>query len=452
MALGNLLGGLLVGGAKAASAYATAAKKKTPTTTTKAPVQQAQPTTNEHYNYIDSGIGMDAYKTIQQNKYNKAIDAGDSDMLTRLNADMKKVGYNLDTSYQSPVQVNPFADQLQANQAKYDALLKDYKNVMNASVNKGTQNLESQKGSINQSADDMARQAYILSRQNAKDLPQQLASQGITGGGTETAQLGLMSNYENNLNSINTNRSNALNAVDTSINDLRNQGELSYAEQTLSNNQAALNAYQNMLSQSANYGQWQSEVNYGKDRDNINDQRYTSETATAQQQQEYNNILNRLSMGLISANDAVALGVPQSDVQAYTNRINAMSDMELKAMQADLANQQSITAKRNAGSTSSSSSSSSTSNSGVLGTANKYLAQGNREKAISALASIYDSAQIKSYLEQNGYKTDDIDWGIEETQATNFTPSQPASPTNMLIQYLSGKGLTSQQIAAQLNK
>jgi hypothetical protein len=325
---------------------------------------------------------------------------------------------------------------------------------------------------INQNADEMARQAYVLSRQNAKVLPQQLASRGMTGGATETAQLGLQTNYENNLNNINTNRYNAINSVDTAVTDLKNQGELSYAEQTLANNQAALNAYRNMLDKSVGYDQWQA--NFGADRDDtkwnqdyqtgrdaINDERYNNEFANSNKQQEYNNILTRLGMGLISPNDAIALGVSPQDVQAFVGRINQAADL-------DIANSQSLLTKRNTPSGSSSGSGGSSGGTdltgGVIETAMKHLSQGNREKAIAALASIMSNAEIKSYLEQNGVRTDDIDWGIEEAAPTSqssslFDVNSPYSrfvgtpkSLEMLVSYYKGKGYTDQEIANILNK
>lgn len=51
----------------------------------------------------------------------------------------------------------------------------------------------------NSNYDELARQAYILKRQNENALPQQLAALGISGGGSESANLSLAANYENNL-------------------------------------------------------------------------------------------------------------------------------------------------------------------------------------------------------------------------------------------------------------
>ena len=60
--------------------------------------------------------------------------------------------------------------------------------------------LELQKSQNNSYYDDIARQAYIAMRQGQSAMPQRLAAYGISGGASETAELGLNTNYQNNLN------------------------------------------------------------------------------------------------------------------------------------------------------------------------------------------------------------------------------------------------------------
>ena len=60
--------------------------------------------------------------------------------------------------------------------------------------------LEQQKSQNNSYYDDIARQAYIAMRQGQSAMPQRLAAYGISGGASETAELGLNTNYQNNLN------------------------------------------------------------------------------------------------------------------------------------------------------------------------------------------------------------------------------------------------------------
>lgn len=60
--------------------------------------------------------------------------------------------------------------------------------------------LELQKGENNSYYDDIAAQAYVAKRQAESALPQRLAAYGVSGGGSESAQLGLDTSYQNNIN------------------------------------------------------------------------------------------------------------------------------------------------------------------------------------------------------------------------------------------------------------
>lgn len=455
MSISLLLKGMGVAAATAASAYKNAQKPPTQPTTTqpKQPAYNNESVYNNMYsdtkgdigtaltNAMNTGASADTVKRMYQDRLSKANGtqyANDSIM----NSAMSYINSNS----------NPYGAQAQADlDARFAALNGQITKANQLSVQQGMNRLNSQKGQINQGYDDAARQAYVASRQAQVALPQQLASQGINGGATETAQLGLATSYQNNLNSINTNRQNAMSDIGMAVTDLQNQGDLNTAEQTLQNNQAALNAYQNMMGNSANYNQWQSKFDYEKSRDVINDTNYASETAYSQKQDEYNRILDNLSMGIITPQDAITLGVPYADVQRIANRYNTMADLDIQGAQADLANQKSITANRLSGGSGSTSTKAPTT---VQSTAMNYLNKGDREKAISVLSAVMDEAQIKSFLEQNGFRTDDIEWNIPQQLSESgsaFQPSQPLSPTPLLISYLSSKGLTSEQIAEQLN-
>lgn len=384
----------------------------------------APSSTNEHATWIEktNAGGLDAYTKVQNERYQTALSNNDADLLNRLETDSRRVGYTLiPKSPAVPANVNnPYATLLEKNSSQYDSLLKKYEDLINANVNRAAVNLEAQKGTINQSADEMARQAYILNRQNVKSLPQQLASRGMTGGATETAKLGLQTNYENNLNNININRANALNAVDTQITDTKNQGNVSLAEQTINNNQAALEAYRNILNNSIGYDQWQTEFN-------ANRQDKLTANANATKQQEFNNIITRLEMGLINPNDAVTLGLAPEVVQTVVN-------------------------SRNKATTNKNTTTTPNIQSGVVDTAIKHLSNGDRNKAIAALASVYSTTQIKAFLEENGVRTDDIDWGIEAQEAPQGMLGVGNYTTTMLVNYYKGKGYTDRQIANILNR
>ena len=168
---------------------------------------------------------------------------------------------------------NPYEDKYNQLKEAYDrqeALLREQNRL---AVEQGVNRLNAQKSNINQSADENARQAYVQYMQSQKALPQQLASQGVSGGATETANLGLQTAYQNNVNAINQNKANRLQEIDNAIVDLQNTGDLSTVEQVLANNQAALDAYMNTFDKGVSYNQWAQQFNANRE-DTMAEQAY----------------------------------------------------------------------------------------------------------------------------------------------------------------------------------
>lgn len=162
------------------------------------------------------------------------------------------------------IQTNPYEDEIDRIREAYERQQNQIKEQNRIAVEQGTNRLNAQKANINKAAEDNARQAYIMHMQAKKALPQQLVNQGATGGMTETANLGLQTTYQNNLNDINRNKINAIQEIDNAIVDLKNTGNLATVEQVLANNQAALDAYMSMLDKGVAYNQWANQYNAGR--------------------------------------------------------------------------------------------------------------------------------------------------------------------------------------------
>ena len=293
-------------------------------------------------------------------------------------------------------EVNPYEEeyrQLQEAYKRQEELLREQNRL---AVEQGVNRLNSQKENINQSADENARQAYIMHMQAQKALPQQLASQGITGGATETANLGLQATYQNNVHAINQNKMNALQDIDNAIVDLQNTGDLSTVEQVLANNQAALNAYMSNLDKQVGYNQWAQQFNANREdtaaeqayRDKVytdqmaqqqlENQWYEQSYKDAQKKEETNRIITLLENGMYNPETASALlGVPVEQLSAFVNYIE-------KARALELNNTQSLISNRNGGSSSSSSS-------GGSGTSNAKTNQ-TYSQVLSAIQEINTTA------------------------------------------------------------
>ena len=101
------------------------------------------------------------------------------------------------------------AAQLARIQAQYDAAVEQ---------------LERQRPSIEQNFENTAREAYTQNMIAKRDLPQQLAAQGMTGGLSESSQLALAAEYGNDLNSARRDRDQQMYDLDTQIGSVRAAG------------------------------------------------------------------------------------------------------------------------------------------------------------------------------------------------------------------------------------
>lgn len=132
-----------------------------------------------------------------------------------------------------------------AAQAAYDrsmaALNNSYntmKNGLNSNYNSTLgqleQNYNTGVAGVNKQADNAQQQAYINYMMNKRDMGQQLAAQGLSGGASESALAGMYNNYGTSRNTIDSGRND-------SLADLLNDWN--------SNKASALQAYNNQLSE-----------------------------------------------------------------------------------------------------------------------------------------------------------------------------------------------------------
>lgn len=149
--------------------------------------------------------------------------------------------------------------------------------------------LELQKGENNSYYDDIAAQAYVAKRQAESALPQRLAAYGISGGGSESAQLGLDTSYQNNINANELARQSMLQQLDYQNILAQSQANSDKANIYAQAQKDAYNAYlqQKQLEQQQDQAQWKrdawlkefnqnnerwdKEFNYGVGRDEAQD-------------------------------------------------------------------------------------------------------------------------------------------------------------------------------------
>lgn len=139
----------------------------------------------------------------------------------------------------------------------------------------------------NSDYDDLARQAYIAKRQSEMALPQRLAALGISGGGSESADLRLQANYQNNLNSNEQERRRALQELALQAMNAQQQANSDISGFYADAQNNALNAWQNEASNQNSWNQWMTGY-----QNTLNQQAYERQLA----QMQYENELKQQQM------------------------------------------------------------------------------------------------------------------------------------------------------------
>ena len=101
---------------------------------------------------------------------------------------------------------------------------------LQAAIDQGVNTLEAQRPDLQKQFDDAAQQLYIQNMQAKRDLPQQMAAQGLGGGLHESSLVGLDSSYGSNLTALQGGYDSSLAALDRDIANLKATGEISIAE------------------------------------------------------------------------------------------------------------------------------------------------------------------------------------------------------------------------------
>lgn len=166
-----------------------------------------------------------------------------------------------------------FQDYIDQMGGFYDDIQAQQEAAQRAAVEKAVNQLTGQKAGIEQSYDDLYRQLYLDRRRAEKNLPQQLAAMGITGGMAEGTALGIQTNYTDALRQGEIEKLSTLNNIDQAISDARLTGDIGIAQQAAQLAMDKLQNYGSLISQMQNQQNWANQFAWQKEQQNIaNDQ------------------------------------------------------------------------------------------------------------------------------------------------------------------------------------
>lgn len=140
-----------------------------------------------------------------------------------------------------------------------------------AAVERAVGQLSGQKDTVEQNYADLYRQLYINRRMAEKNLPQQMAAMGYTGGLTESSALQLQTGYADALRQGEQQKITDLSGIDRAITDTRLQGDISIAEQAAQLAQQGFSTYADLMKSKLAQQNWEKEFTYGQGRDQVAD-------------------------------------------------------------------------------------------------------------------------------------------------------------------------------------
>ena len=225
-------------------------------------------------------------------------------------------------------------------QSQSDLLERQYAAALEAA--KG--NLGSQKEQVNQQYDDLARQLYIQRIMNERDLPQQMAAMGYTGGITESSALGLQTSYADALRQGETQRINTIANLEQAIRQAELEGNRELAAQLSSLAQNTMGLYADALAQiqsQANINRqfqyqqmqdalsqrnWNQQFVYNQEQDKLDRetaQKQFEQQQKAQRESELNNMaLQLMQYGIVpDTATLVKMGYTQQQAQQLAQRM-----------------------------------------------------------------------------------------------------------------------------------
>lgn len=207
--------------------------------------------------------------------------------------------YDVPEDYDMFVNNNEYADELyakdpkikEAGEAAWGDLFMNAADMQAGAIDDQLRALQAQlkmqRGENNSYYDDIAAQAYIAKRQAEAAMPQRLAAYGISGGGSESAQLGLDTSYQNNLNANELARQNMLQQLDYQNILAQSQANSDKANIYAQAQKDAYNAYLQQKQWEQQQAQWDWQKDQWQQEFNWQRQQYENELKYKMDQDEW---------------------------------------------------------------------------------------------------------------------------------------------------------------------
>lgn len=336
----------------------------------------------------------------------------------------------------------------------FDAVQSQQEAAQKAAVQQAINQLTGQKTGIEQSYEDLYRQLYLDRRRAEKNLPQQLAAMGITGGMAEGTALGIQTSYTDALRQGEQQKLSTLNDIDQAIADARLTGDIGIAQQAAQLAMDKLATYGSLISQMQDQQNWANNFAWQQQQANI---------ANDQWQQQWNRqqMLDQLSRDDVSYDRKLQLAqyLYENTGDASGFRQLGFTDAQIAAMQNSyaMAMQQAMSSKSR-----SNSGNDSNGNDGPDDDDGKYTGDGKTQTTTSPISNGIDPFNVAlgtigtvlGQLGNNGVTASDV--GLNQLQSElnriedTSNPSAVRGKAAKIIQQYYERGSITEETAKKL--
>lgn len=204
--------------------------------------------------------------------------------------------------------------QLYGEQGSYAQALAAQQEANRANVQKAVGNLQDQKRDTETSYANMFRQLYLNKMKSQKNIGQQLAAQGKTGGAAESTLLGLDTSYSDALRQGEQGRIGALGDLDRAITDAELTGDIANAELAAANAKKRTDSYADVL----------RDLMDRYDQQNAQNTAYEREDADNARAYAYKTAMQLLQSGSMASDELLeSAGISKADAQAMVAAVAA---------------------------------------------------------------------------------------------------------------------------------
>ena len=215
--------------------------------------------------------------------------------------------------------------QLYGEQGSYAQALAAQQEANRANVQKAVGSLQDQKRDTETSYANMFRQLYLNKMKSQKNIGQQLAAQGKTGGAAESTLLGLDTSYSDALRQGEQGRIGALGDLDRAITDAELTGDIANAELAAANAKERTDSYADVL----------RDLMDRYDQQNAQNTAYEREDADNARAYAYKTAMQLLQSGSMASDELLeSAGISKADAQAMVAAVAAQRAAAVAAQKA----------------------------------------------------------------------------------------------------------------------